>query len=81
MILGVLVARGLLRLGSRTALTAAGLLYLVGLGGDSYYGLTCQLPALEALYGGFSKSLPIRGTDCFSRRYFCCWEPPVCGGA
>lgn len=50
-ILGVLVARGLLRLGSRTALTAAGLLYLVGLGGDSYYGLTCQLPALEALYG------------------------------
>ena len=51
-ILGVLVARGLLRLGPRTALTAAGLLYLVGLGGDSYYGLTCQLPALEALYGG-----------------------------
>ena len=50
-ILGVLVARGLLRLGSRTALTAAGLLYLVSLGGDSYYGLTCQLPALEALYG------------------------------
>ncbi|WP_302495807.1 acyltransferase family protein [uncultured Oscillibacter sp.] len=50
-ILGVLVARGLLRLGPRTALTAAGLLYLVGLGGDSYYGLTCQLPALEALYG------------------------------
>ena len=39
-ILGVLVARGLLRLGPRTALTAAGLLYLVGLGGDSYYGLT-----------------------------------------
>ena len=37
---------------ARTALTAAGLLYLVGLGGDSYYGLTCQLPALEALYGG-----------------------------
>lgn len=50
-ILGVPVARGLLRLGPRTALTAAGLLYLVGLGGDSYYGLTCQLPALEALYG------------------------------
>lgn len=50
-ILGVLAARGLLRLGPRTALTAAGLLYLVGLGGDSYYGLTCQLPALEALYG------------------------------
>ena len=23
----------------------------MGLGGDSYYGLTCQLPALEALYG------------------------------
>lgn len=54
-ILGVLVARGLLRLGPRTALTAAGLLYLVGLGGDSYYGLTCQLPALEALYGEISQ--------------------------
>ena len=49
-ILGVLVARGLLRLGSRTALTAAGLLYLVGLGGDSYYGLTCQLPTAEGLW-------------------------------
>ena len=35
-ILGVLAARGLLRLGPRTALTAAGLLYLVGLGGGSY---------------------------------------------
>lgn len=51
-ILGVLVARGLLRLGPRTALAAAGILYLVGLGGDSYYGLACRLPALEALYGG-----------------------------
>ena len=28
------------------------LLYLIGLGGDSYYGLTAQLPALDALYGG-----------------------------
>lgn len=42
-ILGVLVARGLLRLGPRTALTAAGLLYLVGLGGDSL--LWTDLPA------------------------------------
>ena len=73
-ILGVLVARGLLRLGSRTALTAAGLLYLVGLGGDSSR-------RWRRCTGRFSKSLPIRGTDCFSRRYFCCWEPPVCGGA
>lgn len=81
-ILGVLVARGLLRLGSRTALTAAGLLYLVGPGRRQ---LLWTDPASSRRWrrctGRFSKSLPIRGTDCFSRRYFCCWEPPVCGGA
>lgn len=47
-----MIARGLARLGLPAALAAALLLYLIGLGGDSYYGLTAQLPALDALYGG-----------------------------
>ena len=51
-LLGVLVARGLHRLGLPAALTVAGLLYLVGLGGDSYYGLLSSIPAFETLYGG-----------------------------
>lgn len=51
-ILGVIVARQLWRLGLPRALTVAGLLYLVGLGGDSYYGLVSQLPALNGLYNG-----------------------------
>ena len=29
-----------------------GLLYLVGLGGDSYYGLVAPVPALKGLYEG-----------------------------
>ena len=50
--LGVLAARALARLPLPAALTAAGALYLIGLGGDSYYGLAASLPPLEALYGG-----------------------------
>ena len=34
----------------RTGWAVAGLLYLIGLGGDSYYGLAGQLPGLGALY-------------------------------
>lgn len=51
-ILGVLVARQLWRLGLPWGLAIAGLLYLVGLGGDSYYGLVAQVPALKGLYEG-----------------------------
>ena len=47
---GVLIARGLARLGMPLALGAASLLYLVGLGGDSYYGFAAQVPALRNLY-------------------------------
>lgn len=47
---GSLLAWGLVRLGIKPALAAAGLLYLVGLGGDSYFGLARQVPALETLY-------------------------------
>ena len=50
LLLGIPLARTLRRLGFRTALMAAGILYLAGLGGDSYYGLACRLPGLEAVY-------------------------------
>ena len=51
-ILGVIVARQLWRLGPGWGLAIAGLLYLIGLGGDSYYGLVSQIPALKQMYGG-----------------------------
>lgn len=50
LLLGLPLARGLRRLGFRAALMTAGLLYLVGLGGDSYSGLVCQLPGIGAFY-------------------------------
>ena len=50
-LLGAPIAFGLQRLGMRAALPLAAALYLVGLGGDSYYGLAAQLPALESFYG------------------------------
>ena len=49
-ILGVIVARQLWRLGLPRGLALAGLLYLIGLGGDSYYGLVAQVPALKGMY-------------------------------
>ena len=51
-ILGILIARRLSRFGLRAALPAAALLYLIGLGGDSYYGLVSQIPPLRAVYNG-----------------------------
>ncbi|HIU32663.1 MAG TPA: serine racemase VanT catalytic subunit [Candidatus Caccousia avistercoris] len=51
-LLGALVAFGLSRLRLRASLPLAGLLYLVGLGGDSYYGLVSALPWAKAMYDG-----------------------------
>lgn len=51
-VLGVLIARALARLGQPTALTVSGALYLVGLGGDSWYGIASQLPVFRSLYDG-----------------------------
>lgn len=52
LLLGLPIARWLSRLRSKTALAIGGVLYLIGLGGDSYYGLAVQLPGLEDFYGG-----------------------------
>ena len=49
-ILGIGVVCALRRLGTAGALTAAGALYVLGLMGDSYWGLTAQLPALDEFY-------------------------------
>lgn len=49
-LLGSLLSFLLSRRGPRFALTAAGLLYLIGLGGDSYYGLISSLPFGKACY-------------------------------
>lgn len=53
LLVGVPLARALRRLGPRAALAAAGALYLIGLGGDSYYGLAVQLSGAERFYGAF----------------------------
>ena len=49
-LLGVLICLLLLRGGRRFAFAAAALLYLIGLGGDSYYGLFASFPAGRAFY-------------------------------
>ena len=49
---GVLIAWGISRLGMHAGLALAGVLYLAGLGGDSYFGLADRLPALHGFYGG-----------------------------
>lgn len=51
-ILGAILARQLSRLHLRLAFPIAGLLYLIGLGGDSYYGLVTRLPVVESFYHG-----------------------------
>lgn len=50
LLLGLPIAWALGRLGLRLALPLAGALYLIGLGGDSYYGLAVQIPLLESGY-------------------------------
>ena len=51
-LLGVVIARKLARLPAPAALSLAVLLYLVGVGGDSYYGFTAAVPALKTMYDG-----------------------------
>lgn len=56
-LLGTLIARQLYRLGLRLALPSALLLYLIGLGGDSWYGLAVQAglgPFYNALFTVFT---------------------------
>lgn len=49
-LLGLLISRQAARLGMPAALILAALLYLVGLAGDSYYGLAARIPVFAAGY-------------------------------
>ncbi len=51
-ILGIAIAKTLSRLGLYFALLAAVCLYLIGLGGDSYFDLVSQVPILDSFYSG-----------------------------
>lgn len=57
-LLGVVIARNLARLPAPAALSLAGLLYLVGVGGDSYFGFTAAVPALKTMYDGVFLAFP-----------------------
>lgn len=51
-LLGVPVAMGLRRLGCKAGLAGAGVLYLIGLFGDSYYGFAEMVAPLRVFYRG-----------------------------
>ncbi|WP_367926100.1 alanine racemase, partial [uncultured Ruthenibacterium sp.] len=51
-VLGVLIVWALGHLERKMAFVIASILYLIGLGGDSYYGLIQQVPFLKAFYEG-----------------------------
>lgn len=66
-LLGSVLAWLLLKAGKRFALALSAALYLIGLGGDSYYGLFSSLPAGKAFYDGFfTISSYTRGGVCFA---------------
>ncbi len=50
LILGVLLTRALTRFGLPAALITAGMLYLIGLSGDSWYGFATRIPLLDTFY-------------------------------
>lgn len=57
-LLGVPLAFFLHRLKRGWALTIAGMLYLIGLCGDSYYGVVCQVPAVKGWVDGLLTVFP-----------------------
>ena len=79
-ILGIVIARWLSRLGLRVALPVAALLYLIGLGGDSYYGLVSRIPLLRTLYDGIFTLCGYTAMACSSRHCSFCLGPPEGGG-
>lgn len=51
-LLGLPIAYGVYRLGEKKAFGIAGILYVVGLFGDSYYGFIEKLPPIKGFYEG-----------------------------
>ena len=79
-ILGIVIARWLSRLGLQVALPVAALLYLIGLGGDSYYGLVSQIPLFGPFTTAFLHCAAIPAMACSSRHCSFCLGPPEGGG-
>ena len=79
-ILGIVIARWLSRLGLRVALPVAALLYLIGLGGDSYYGLVSQSRCFGPFTTAFLHCAAIPAMACSSRHCSFCLGPPEGGG-
>lgn len=52
LLLGLPLAGLFLRLGKKNAVAVAGALYVFGMLGDSYYGITERIPALKIIYDG-----------------------------
>lgn len=74
-IIGVLLVYGMSRwldIGMMTAIAVV--LYIVGLLGDSYYGLTVKVPALNVIYNAMFRVFSYTRNGFFSHRYFLCLE-------
>lgn len=80
-LLGMALCLALLRLGRTAALGAAGALYLVGVFGDSWWGVAAKLPRCGRSTTACWAFLARPATACFSRRSFCCWAAGWPGGA
>lgn len=79
-ILGIVIARWLSRLGLRVALPVAALLYLIGLGGDSYYGLVSRSRCFGPFTTAFLHCAAIPAMARSSRHCSFCLGPPEGGG-
>ena len=72
--LGAMLAWGLVRrFGERRALAAAAVLYLIGLFGDSYYGLAEQLSGVRCFYTQLFLVSDHTRNGISLRRSFSCW--------
>lgn len=79
-ILGIVIARWLSRLGLRVALPVSALLYLIGLGGDSYYDWFPRSRCFGPFTTAFLHCAAIPAMACSSRHCSFCLGPPEGGG-
>lgn len=65
LLLGLPIAHALAKRGLRLALPTAAALYLVGLAGDSWYGLACRLPGTQTVLDGLLAALAALSAEAF----------------
>ena len=83
LILGSCIVWALVRGLGRWAWIPAGLLYVLGVLGDSWYGLTAALPPLRAAYEAMFLCFDYTRNGLFSVPSSCCWAagwPAAPGG-